>query len=89
MRGGPELADVDPGGRRLPERPNLGFLTIDETTDTIELVYVTDALLGQGLATALLEFAREGTAKPDKSLSSRRTDRRVPEPGDGSGTSST
>jgi GNAT superfamily N-acetyltransferase len=40
---------------------NLGWLTIDDVTNTIELVYVPDFLRGEGIATVLLDFARETT----------------------------
>jgi GNAT superfamily N-acetyltransferase len=40
---------------------NLGWLTIDDAMNTIELVYVPDFLRGEGIATVLLDFAREVT----------------------------
>ena len=40
---------------------NLGFLTVDDRTNTIELVYVPSFLRGRGIATVLLDFARETT----------------------------
>jgi hypothetical protein len=42
---------------------NLGFLTVDDQRNTIELVYVPDYLRGHGIATYLLEFAREVTGQ--------------------------
>lgn len=40
---------------------NLGFLCADEKTNTIELVYVADMVRGRGVATKLLEYARQET----------------------------
>jgi hypothetical protein len=39
----------------------LGWLTADSQTNTIELVYVLEPVRGRGVATVLLDFARETT----------------------------
>ena len=42
----------------------MAVLTVDTDTDTVELVVVQEEWRGKGLATALLDFARERTGKP-------------------------
>ena len=43
---------------------NLGFLTVDDSEGLVELVYVADYVRGRGVATKLLEYAREETGWP-------------------------
>lgn len=42
----------------------LGAITVCETTEAVELVFVQEAFRRQGLATRLLEYAREQTGLP-------------------------
>ena len=40
---------------------NVGFVTVDDKANTVELVYVMEMFRGKGIAAALLDLAREVT----------------------------